>query len=66
MPLDDLTGDWMDNQGHVRRVSSCAHRPGVDVWHVTHPEFNSHTRHYDGDTIRIEWTLDPTSRKASA
>jgi len=59
MPLDDLTGTWIDNDGHVRLVDPCYHRTD-DVWHVEDAS-RSETHHYDGDTIRIWWTLDPTS-----
>ena len=57
MPLDDLTGNWIDNQGAFRRVSPDPERPGDDVWLVTNPNYTSHVNRYDGDTIRTEWTL---------
>lgn len=64
--LDDLTGTWTDNDGNPRRVTACGHRTD-DVWHVTNSRWcGTEQRHYDGDTIRIWWTLDLTSRMASA
>ncbi|HEY8662337.1 MAG TPA: hypothetical protein VIL68_01855 [Propionibacteriaceae bacterium] len=60
MPLDDLTGTWIDAQYHLRRAWLCECDDRNDVWHVT-PPGPGDMRHYDGDTIRIWWTLDPTS-----
>jgi len=60
MPLDDLTGTWIDAQCHLRRAWPCDCDDRDDVWHVTSPDAG-HTRHCDGDTIRIWWTYDPTS-----
>jgi len=64
VPLDSLTGTWIDNAGRVRHVAPDPARPD-DVWLVTDPEFGGiHPHRYDGDTIRIWWTLDPTSQVA--